>query len=763
MGRSLRRRKRKKIKYLVIYILLGVVTTVSIGVGLLYLAFLIIDKGMSMEREKTPVHFEADEEGVFHIYDEADWLLFNDCIKNGYRELDAVLEEDINITGTSTYISEDYSYIGGKAPYIVRDYPYAGHLDGQGHKIEVGAARCSLFQELEAEGIIENLTLKVTIHSFPREGAGGIVESNYGTIRSCDVYGSVTGDYFVGGIAAVNMGTIEDCNNHASVTSLETGEAYEAKYDGRPGYGAGGIAGTCGVDGGEEKGAEVCGITGCCNYGDVTAEVYTGGIVAWLDDRTVGGASAGSVQELVQYEDFTTPSEEEAYEGRERESEGAALHYSLMNCTNYGTVTVNQRKDPRTFWYTKSAGICAELQHGYIYRCVNRGKIRFAEDAPQYAPEGYAYTNRPVAIADITGFAPTEKHHIIECVSLRGTIEGTMRHENIPELTEEELSAWEAGDCGKDHVSNNWEFDLKEAIDICGLEPLGVVESTASAERKNYYLCGEFALFLPDYMEIQEVFLKEQDDDACYALHIQVQSKEGAGAGVDPDDECWILCREADVQEALMGAKGSDTNEEWRVRYFMEELYGTIVPVGYWLKISYLNLPFHDCFQVKYVSGKRIYMENAIPDESLSVYMEEGDHELGNVIAMPLQGVSEHGSGSEDDLSAKWLMLFTRKGTNIRPSRTFVSLIEEGFYPLDWEQECYIVEEGDTLWDISLAATGAFHNRKMLADINGIADRDRIFVGDTLFLPTREEWEKRRSVVTSGWICSFGETVKEDG
>lgn len=121
MGRSLRRRKRKKIKYLVIYILLGMITTISTGVGILYLAFLIIDQWTPAGREKTPVHFEVDEEGVFHIYDEADWLLFNDCIKNGYRELDAVLEEDINITGTSTYISEDYSYIGGKAAYIVRD------------------------------------------------------------------------------------------------------------------------------------------------------------------------------------------------------------------------------------------------------------------------------------------------------------------------------------------------------------------------------------------------------------------------------------------------------------------------------------------------------------------------------------------------------------------------------------------------------------------------------------------------------------------
>ena len=106
-------------------------------------------------------------------------------------------------------------------------------------------------------------------------------------------------------------------------------------------------------------------------------------------------------------------------------------------------------------------------------------------------------------------------------------------------------------------------------------------------------------------------------------------------------------------------------------------------------------------------------------------------------------------------------MLFTRKNTNIRPSRTFISLVEEGFYPLDGEEEPYELETGDSLWKLAKACTGDPGNWKVLADMNGISDQNSIFAGDTLILPAREKWDDKLRRLTPEWIC--GDTAGAEG
>ena len=752
-SRKSKKRKRSKQQKIWKWIVLGVILgAVLFPVVLLLVIHIIMmwmpDQTRDENLSKEPSAYDTvDEKGVFHIYNEGDWMAFLSYVNKGYESLDAVLEEDVVVE---------------RSKYAVRDHSYAGHFDGQGHKMKLSARRCSMFSILEVEGVIENLTLEVTVSSIQGEGSGGIVRYNYGTIRNCNVYGTVVSYDYVGGIAEANLGLIENCSNHADVTSLETGETWKDEDYLICGYGAGGIAGLSASSVREDDVPENCAIVNCSNYGDVTAEVYAGGITARVEDRTNGGAPVSSVQELVQYEDFITPSEAALPEDEEsalQREEDADQHYSLSGCTNYGTVTVNQRKDPRTLWYTQAAGICADLHRGDIYRCVNRGKVQFAESVPRYTESGAGHTSRPVAIVPNMGFAPTAEHHIIECASLKGTIEGKMRFENILELSEEELSAWEAGTYTEEYISNNWEFDLEEAVDVSRLEPLGVRESAVSAGRKNYYLCEEFALFLPDFLEIQEVCLPSQEGSACYALHIQVCGgiEEETFPGIDEEEECWILCKSADVEEALREAKESNTRDEWRVRYFMEELYRTITPY-YNLKISSMSLPFHDSFQDRYMDGKRIFMESVMPGKN---YMKEGDHVLGNMIAMPLQGASKQ--WEEGDISAKWIFVFTRRETNIHPSMAFINLIEESFYPFDRGEEVYTVREGDSLWELAGERTGDAGNWKLLADINGMEEPDLVFAGDTLILPSRERWEERVEVLTSEWICAYGETAKEDG
>ena len=757
--------KRKNRQYVIRAVVFEVVTLAALFIAV-WIFFEWEDRVQAGMPDKPSAYSTVDEEGVFHIYNEKDWWAFCFYVDNGYESLDAVLEEDIIVEknrGLGLRYSEvlEEDIIVEKNKYVIPDHFYAGHFSGQGHKMEISARRCGMFSILEAEGVIEDITLEVSVSSFDGEGAGGIVRYNYGTIRDCNVYGSIKGhDGYAGGIAEANLGQIENCCNYAAVTSFEGGETWQDNGHLVCSYGAGGIAGLSAGSVREENVPENCAIVNCSNYGDVTALAYAGGIAARVEDRTSGEAAVSSVQELVQYEDFTAPSEMELPEESGnilQEKEEPDRHYSLSGCTNYGTVMVNRGGYGRTLSDTQAAGICADLKWGDIYRCVNRGKVR---NLPIYiyTENGISYTNRPVAIAPNMGFAPTPQHHIIECVSLKGTVERTMRYENIMELSEEELSAWEAGNYTGEYISNNWEFDLEEAVDVCGLEPLGIGESSVSAVRGDYYLCEEFALFLPGYLEIEEVCLPDREVGVCYALHIQVRDKSSAETGIDQEDECWILRTSTDVQEALAQAKESNTRNEWRVRYFVEEVYDTI-PLSYHLRISPLNLPFHDCYQTGYASGKRIYMESSIPDQNQNQYMGEGGHTLGNVLAMPLEGAGA--SDVRDGLSARWLMLFTRKNTNIRPSRTFISLVEEGFYPLDGEEEPYELETGDSLWKLAKACTGDPGNWKVLADMNGISDQNSIFAGDTLILPAREKWDDKLRRLTPEWIC--GDTAGAEG
>lgn len=659
----------------------------------------------------------VDENEIFHIYQPEDFDTFLACVENGMESLDAVLEADIE----SGEISDN-----------ARDY--AGNFNGQGHKIS--GIRQELFSTLKKGGVIENLTIETDISSEKGKDSGGITLYNYGCIKDCEVYGTITAYNYAGGITAFNFGLIQCCKNYAAVTSLETGETWEYK-NWTSGYGAGGIAGSCATDQ-EEEYPDVCVIIYCDNYGEVTAMSYAGGIVAHLEDKTSGNAPASSVQELVQNDSFKTPSElwEETEDSESSKSvrEDDGKHYSLLYCRNYGTVTAVNRVDPGTYWYTQPAGICADLSWGDIKRCVNLGRVQFDPAAPKYSEDGYVHTNCPMAITYNMGFAPTKDHHITDCVNLKGTIRETMRHENIMELSEEEISAWENGTYQGEYISNNWKFDLKEAVDICGLQLLNVKKNqdTALQEKKNYFLCNEFIISLPEYMEIEECILDHGNNVGCYALHITIQ-QESVFENMDGKEECWIVRKDADVQTARKEADEANTRNEWRGRYFYEELFQTISPY-YYMKISPLNLPFHNCYQgQKYrmgTLGERLFVESAIPLGSLSDYMQEGSHILGNVIAMPLY------ENAEGETEAKWILVFNEKDSNIHPTRAFIDTVEAGFYPLKSTDKIHVVKAGESLWKIAHSYTADPWNWKLIAEKNGIVTPDHIEVGDVLIIPS---------------------------
>lgn len=727
----------------------------------------IADNRQKALEQNPSLYKTVDAEGVFHIYNLKDLSAFQKYVLSGHKDLDAVLEADIEMEKSSYWVQY-----------------YAGHFDGQGHKIS-GMTR-ELFLLLEKTGVVENLTVQVNMKPYEGADTGGLIYYNCGTIRNCEVHGTVAGYNYAGGIAAISVGLIQNCRNYASVTSLEDGQTMEYSHW-TDGYGAGGIAGLCATTQSEtqieERIPETCAIIDCDNYGDVTGKSYAGGIVAYLDDRTEDLAPASSVQELVQNEDFTTPSDQmsEKKESGQPSAQNADAespappddqeHYSLVRCRNYGTVTAENRQDPRTLWYTQAAGICAELNWGSIYECANLGKVCFDKSAPKYSDDGYLYTNCPMAVTYNLGFAPTKEHHIMNCVNLKGTIAETMRHENIMELSGEDMDAWLEGTFRKEYISNNWEFDLQKAVDICGLQPLNLSPNPLfslpfgvrqNRQAKNYYLCDAFAIYLPEYLEIEEVNLSPHDPPGPYALHITVQkdrfpegnalSEEKIEKNISENEECWIVRADADVETALKATKESNTRNEWRVRYFLDELFHTVSSHHY-MDICSLNLPFHNSFQAKYESGRRVFVEGSIPDMSLYSYLREGDHMLGNMLVMPLYGFKEP---LKEQLKAPWIMVFTMKETNIRPSREFIDLVETGFYPLSGAEKIHTVRAGESLWQLAGDYTLRPENWKMLADLNGISNPDHIMPDDRLIVPSLEEWEKDEIILSSHMIMKYG-------
>jgi len=105
---------------------------------------------------------------------------------------------------------------------------FSGTLDGDGHILSglaiagsSAAPRAAFI--IDNSGIIEKIGfIDVTITSLDTNStyrAGGIVESNHGTIRQSFVTGSVTGAYRSAGIAVTNYGLIQDVYAAATVSA----------------------------------------------------------------------------------------------------------------------------------------------------------------------------------------------------------------------------------------------------------------------------------------------------------------------------------------------------------------------------------------------------------------------------------------------------------------------------------------------------------------------------------------------------------------
>lgn len=651
---------------------------------------------------------EAPEE-PYPIRSLEDYQRFACCVDAGYEDLDVMLMEDLDL---------------GLWPYTIPSY--RGHFDGNGHVISGGTG--ALIKKLKTGGVVEDLRLEQVRMAEAQEGTGAIACWNYGEIRNCQVSGYVEGMGYVGGIAGVSCGLIEGCRNEAEVRSTASGagdgEDSTKCYDG---YGAGGIAGYCGTSKEEGEAPAECAIADCVNEGDVTARDLVAGICGRLEDRTGGGAPVNSVQDLIENFGFGEREAEAERSSPEEAAETQISHYSIRNCKNYGMVTAERIKDEDAGKYTQAAGICAELYRGCLYHCANLGTVRFSPHAPDRSDEGRVYTGQPMAVAGIMGFAPVEAHHVVDCVSLQGTVDSPMRHENIMEVTMEQMGLWEEGKLSG--ISNNWRFDLAEAVRMCGLEPLGIIESEQSVGKDPVYLCRDFFLKLPEGFVIREM----EVDGVCYGLRIRYEGKDEAYS----DYETWLIRRTADVERALGEIRASGSPDEWRMQAFIQKIYATLPAAHIW-SIDSVNLPFSAGYSLRTSGNGQHYLENGLSGRHLDQYMREGDHSLGNVVAMPLEGDQEEG------LEAKWIFVFTNHVTNIRPPASYMETVEEGFYLLDGSSACVTAGHGDSLWKLAEVCTGDGRNYPWLAEMNHMENSDRLHVGDLILLPDRRRWEERQ-------------------
>ena len=133
----------------------------------------------------------------------------------------------------------------------------------------------------QSGGTVKDLTINVgTISGAASSfGLGAVAGTNYGTIQNCDVTGgtientdNLTSVGIIGGLVGCNYNTIIGCSAAAAVNLKTSGSA-------------GGIAGAnYSIPSGNSTQAT---ITACFSTGEVSGNMYNGGMVGWNNGGTV--------------------------------------------------------------------------------------------------------------------------------------------------------------------------------------------------------------------------------------------------------------------------------------------------------------------------------------------------------------------------------------------------------------------------------------------------------------------------------------------
>lgn len=151
------------------------------------------------------------DDGSYTVYTANGLLAWNEAAQKD-QSINCTLSADINLTDEAwTPIGSGFSSSTG----------YQGTFDGQGHSITgltittntIDGENAALFDGIGSDGTVKNLQLVNVSYTVQQNGAaGGIANSNYGTITACSVKGDITANSgAVGGIASINNGSIIGC------------------------------------------------------------------------------------------------------------------------------------------------------------------------------------------------------------------------------------------------------------------------------------------------------------------------------------------------------------------------------------------------------------------------------------------------------------------------------------------------------------------------------------------------------------------------
>ena len=235
----------------------------------------------------------AEDLGYF-IQDDGSYTVYT---ANGLKEWAEAVQTDptLNITLTADIdlTDEAWTPIGSG---FSSSTGYQGTFDGQGHSITgltittntMDGENAALFDGIGSDGTVKNLQLVNVSYTVQQNGAaGGIANSNYGTITACSVKGDITansGD--IGGIATFNNGSIIGCwfdgnltTNYAEggIAVYNYGSVTACFYGGNAGQGVysnqGGTAETTKVNDGDSWQTAVDGMNNALTSNDYKWEL----------------------------------------------------------------------------------------------------------------------------------------------------------------------------------------------------------------------------------------------------------------------------------------------------------------------------------------------------------------------------------------------------------------------------------------------------------------------------------------------------------
>ncbi len=656
------------------------------------------------------------QDGVFYIYNKKDYLRFTGYVNRAYKTEESVSINAALMTDLDLEEDKGYSYSLAGHPYIkIPILRYGGTFEGNGYTIRwYTDISKGMFARLERDAQIRNLTIqadRISDVTEPLEsteestgyGFGILCMVNYGVIQNCQTRGYIEGYGSTGGIAGINYGRIEDCINQAEVVSVGVGM-----------YGGGGITGknACTwteADGEEWVSAE---IRTCTNQGTITGEWMAGGICGFnegTDTEIWRCGNEGAVRVRRQ--------EAQPYRNGENENQKGYLEEA------------------------KAGGIAGNMDCGAFTECYNIGRISIEEEGQcgTYGIAGGAWGNSKV----------------VNCVSLAGAATGHMRHENIMELTQEELEQWQTDPDSIPYVYNSWQFDLEEAKEKLGIVPLGVSESELTEGNPHIYLCEDFCMRAPMGFAIREV----SEYALCMEAEkgVKIPDRFGEGAA---EYQVWLLrlpeeeaaemnCFLEEVKDlysiyeppAYLNDKDSLEGALWLASLDDEGIESDISRIWTCMEdpnwvhpLHFMNWWDHHTYQEDGRYFFNLYKEELNAKYYVYVPGDESQSlRLDNLLSMPVKSSEE---GEEIRYEVKYLILFTSWANNYRPEMAFTENTLRGFVYLPYQKEVW--SEYETLYQIAEEYTGDGMRYPELAARNGLENPDLIRKGQKLTVP--EEW-----------------------